>query len=375
MHYPTFQSESPMINIMRNVLVLLIILITGCASNTPHSFPIDKLEHITQELVLPPFLPEHQQVATKNPKIVTVRFVIEEKEIQISGDVTLQAMTFNGSVPGPIIVVHQDDYVELTLVNPKKNMHMHNIDFHAATGALGGGSISKVNPGEEVTIRFKATKAGVFVYHCAPFGTMIPYHVVAGMNGVIMVLPREGLKDNNGKSVRYDKAFYIAEQDYYLTRDQYGDFKHYSSVVDAMPDTLKTMQSLTPSHIVFNGKMHALTGNNALKANVGEKVLLIHSQANRDSRPHLIGGHGDLVWEGGSFSDKPVTNRETWFVPGGSAVAALYEFKQPGTYVYLNHSLIEAVLFGAMLHFNVAGIWDDNLQTQVTPPHLINQPY
>jgi nitrite reductase (NO-forming) len=43
-------------------------------------------------------------------------------------------------------------------------------------------------------------------------------------------------------------------------------------------------------------------------------------------------------------------------------VAALYEFKQPGTYVYLNHSLIEAVLFGAMLHVKVDGEWDDNLQ-------------
>ena len=28
-------------------------------------------------------------------------------------------MTFNGSVPGPLMVVHQDDYVELTLVNPR----------------------------------------------------------------------------------------------------------------------------------------------------------------------------------------------------------------------------------------------------------------
>lgn len=349
-------------------------MISGCTSNvSKEPITVDRLERVTQELVLPPFLPVHQQVAAKSPKIVEIRMVVEEKEIQVSDDVTIQAMTFNGSVPGPIIVVHQDDYVELTLVNPETNLHVHNIDFHAATGALGGGTISKVNPGEEVTIRFKATKAGVFVYHCAPFGTMIPYHVVTGMNGAIMVLPRDGLKDNNGKSVVYDKAYYIGEQDYYIPRDEYREFKQYSSVVDAMPDTLNAMQTLMPSHIVFNGRMGALTGTNALQANVGEKVLLIHAQANRDSRPHLIGGHGDLVWEGGSFSDSPVTNRETWFVPGGSAVAALYEFKQPGTYVYLNHSLIEAVLFGAMLHIKVDGVWDDNLQKQVVSPHLISQ--
>ncbi len=27
-------------------------------------------------------------------------------------------MTYNGSMPGPLMVVHEGDYVELTLVNP-----------------------------------------------------------------------------------------------------------------------------------------------------------------------------------------------------------------------------------------------------------------
>ena len=40
----------------------------------------------------------------------------------------------------------------------------------------------------------------------------------------------------------------------------------------------------------------ALTGKNAMTANVGETVLIVHSQANRDSRPHLIGGHGECSW-------------------------------------------------------------------------------
>ena len=43
----------------------------------------------------------------------------------------------------------------------------------------------------------------------------------------------------------------------------------------------------------FNGAVGALTGDNAMTAKVGETVLIIHSQANRDTRPHLIGGHGE----------------------------------------------------------------------------------
>jgi len=128
---------------------------------------------------------------------------------------------------------------------------------------------------------------------------------------------------------------------------------------------LEAMRSLTPTHVVFNGAVGALTGANALTAKVGDKVLFIHASANRDTRPHLIGGHGDLVWNGGSFADKPATNLETWFVPGGSATAALYEFRQPGLYVYLNHNLIEAILLGAAAHINVEGYWDNNLMEQV----------
>ena len=57
-------------------------------------------------------------------------------------------------------------------------------------GALGGGGLTHVFPGEETVLRWKAIKPGVFTYHCAPGGAMIPYHVCHGMNGAIMVLPR-----------------------------------------------------------------------------------------------------------------------------------------------------------------------------------------
>ncbi|WP_162618466.1 multicopper oxidase domain-containing protein, partial [Tritonibacter mobilis] len=132
------------------------------------------------------------------PQIIEFEMQIVEKEIEVESGAYLQAMTFKGSVPGPLMVVHEGDYVELTLYNYPENLMQHNIDFHSATGALGGGSLTLVNPGEKTTLRFKATRPGTFVYHCAPGGPMIPWHVVSGMSGAIMVLPRDGLKDHNG---------------------------------------------------------------------------------------------------------------------------------------------------------------------------------
>lgn len=327
------------------------------------------LPRVKQKLVAPPFAPDHEQVATGGPKIVEVEIVIEEKIIELDDDgAEIWALTFGGSVPGPLIVVHEGDYVELTLVNPAASAMEHNIDFHAATGALGGGELTVVAPGEQVVLRFKATKPGVFVYHCAPGGVMVPYHVTHGMNGAIMVLPRDGLKDKNGARLNYDRLYYVGEQDFYLPKDEDGEYIRYETAGEDYADSIEVMKTLTPSHIVFNGRVGALTGKNALKAKVGETVLIVHAQANRDTRPHLIGGHGDYVWASGSFSDAPETGNETWFIAGGAAGAAMYTFKQPGLYAYVNHNLIEAFLKGAAAHFQVEGKWDDDLMTQVSKP-------
>ena len=332
---------------------------------------IAKLERVKVELVRPPFVHAHSQKAEGGPKVVEFTMTIEEKKIVIDDQGTeVHAMTFNGSVPGPMMVVHEGDYVELTLINPATNTLQHNIDFHASTGALGGGALTIVNPGEKTVLRFKATKAGVFVYHCAPPG-MVPWHVTSGMNGAIMVLPRDGLKDRNGKELVYDKVYYVGEQDFYVPKDEKGEYKKYADHGEAYADVLEVMRTLTPSHIVFNGAVGALTGEHALTAKVGERVLVIHSQANRDTRPHLIGGHGDYVWASGKFHNPPEIDLETWFIPGGAAGAALYTFRQPGIYAYVNHNLIEAFELGAAGHFKVTGDWNDDLMTSVQPPSAI----
>src|SRR5690606_1485182 len=59
---------------------------------------------------------------------------------------------------------------------------------------------------------------------------------------------------------------------------------------------------------------------------------------------------------------------ETWFIRGGSAGAALYTFKQPGVYAYVNHNLIEAFDKGAAGHNKVEGEWNHDLMTQVKAP-------
>lgn len=356
---------------MLTLLLCALALLTPVTSRAKadEAEGITQMERVRQPLVPPPGVPSHEQFVAGPPRLIEVRLVVEERLHRIGPDgASLWAMTFGGTVPGPLIVVHQGDVVELTLVNPATNLLLHNIDFHAATGALGGAGLTMVNPGQQAVIRFKATRTGVFVYHCAPGGAMTPLHVVSGMNGAIMVLPREGLKDAEGRPLRYDRVYYIGEQDFYVPKDEKGGYKQYATPLAGFGDMLEQMKTMNPTHVVYNGRVGSLTGQNALQAKVGEKVLFLHSQANRDTRVHLIGGHGDLVWRGGSFADTPASNLETWAVPAGTAVAMLHEFQQPGKYVYVNHNLIEGVLMGAVAEVMVEGVWDTDLMEAVTSP-------
>ena len=66
-------------------------------------------------LVAPPHVHPHNQVANQPPAIKEFKLTVEEKKIVVDEDgTTMHAMTYNGSIPAPLMVVHEGDYVELT---------------------------------------------------------------------------------------------------------------------------------------------------------------------------------------------------------------------------------------------------------------------
>jgi nitrite reductase (NO-forming) len=138
--------------------------LVGLVAATPALADGLDLPRESVDLVAPPFVHAHEQATRQKPKVVEFRMVVEEKEIVLDAQGTrLQAMTFEAQSPARSWwVVHEGDYVELTLVNPKTNKMPHNVDFHAATGGLGGGELTLINPGEQTVLRFKATRARVY---------------------------------------------------------------------------------------------------------------------------------------------------------------------------------------------------------------------
>lgn len=83
--------------------------------------------------------------------------------------------TFNGTVPGPMIRLCQDDTVELTLKNSLLSPVTHSIDSHGITGPGGGAKFTQTAVGDKSILRFKAIKPGAYVYHCAT--PVVPHHI------------------------------------------------------------------------------------------------------------------------------------------------------------------------------------------------------
>jgi nitrite reductase (NO-forming) len=179
------------------------------------------------------------------------------------------------------------------------------------------------------------------------------------MYGSIIVLPKGGLPE-------VDKQFYLMEGDFYTEPSPENPSKHVYST--------QRIADENPSFVVTNGKVGALTGDNALQARVGEKVRFFYGQANDESWIHIIGGHFDLVYSRGSFH--PDSDREygveTTVVPAGSVVVAEYTFRYPGTYLLVNHELIRATEKGQAVQIEIEGEMDPDIMTVVSPPSDIN---
>ena len=236
---------------------------------------------------------------------VVVELETIEKTMRLADGVDYTFWTFGGNVPGSFIRVREGDLVEFTLKNHPHSTVPHNIDLHAVTGPGGGAKATLTIPGHESVLTFTALNPGLFVYHCAT--SPVPMHMANGMYGMILVEPKNGLP-------KVDKEFYVMQSEFYTT-GKYGAPGLQTLDMD------KGIEE-KPTYVVFNGSVGALTGSNALKANVGERVRLFVGNAgpNLTSSFHLIGEIFDNVYpEGGSSASEH--NVQTTSIPsGGSAI-------------------------------------------------------
>jgi len=236
--------------------------------------------------------------------------------------------------PGPVLRGRVGDIARITLINPATSVHPHNIDFHAVTGQGGGAADLTAAPGETKTIEARLLYPGAFMYHCA-FGD-VPVHIAHGMYGMFIVDPEVPLPPADHEWAVMQSEWYVTEPDA-------------AGVAELDMDAMFAEE---PRYVTFNGRTDALTGDNALKMQVGERarIYMVNEGLNLDSNWHPIGSHWDAVWAEAAThpSNAPIRgSQSTLVVAGGGTITDLIG-QVPSTIILVDHALVRTFYKGAI---------------------------
>ncbi|WP_299251471.1 copper-containing nitrite reductase [uncultured Cytophaga sp.] len=298
---------------------------------------IETIGQENAEMTSPPLVPK--AIGDRAARKLNVDLEIIEKEGEMLNGVKYVYWTFGGTVPGSFIRARIGDEIEVTLKNHPDNKLPHNIDMHAVTGPGGGAASSFVAPGHTIRFSFKALNVGLFVYHCAT--APVGMHIANGMYGLILIEPEGGLPP-------VDKEYYIMQGDFY-TKGKHGQ-------PGLQPFDMQKAMDEHAEYVVFNGKVGALSGDNAITAAVGETVRLYvgNGGPNLVSSFHVIGEIFDRVHvEGGSLVNE---NVQTTLIPAGGATMIEFKVEVPGDYAIVDHSIFRAFNKGALGTLKVTGM-------------------
>ncbi|PSQ16439.1 nitrite reductase, copper-containing [Halobacteriales archaeon QS_8_69_26] len=257
-------------------------------------------------------------------------------------------VTFAGQVPGPMIRVRQGDTVSLTLENADGNKMQHNVDLHAVYGTGGGAVATTAAPGEANAMEFQAWYPGAYIYHCAV--PNLDYHISAGMFGMILVEPKDGLPE-------VDHELYFGQHELY-TDTETGEEGHHGFDFDAMARE-------DPTYVLLNGEKYAYSAAKHGPAEVEKgdtvRVFMVDGGPNLSSNFHPIGN----VWarayrdgglpEEGPFDEYADRNIQTMKVPPGSCMTGEMETPVPERIKLVDHALSRVTRKGLLAEVDVLG--------------------
>lgn len=253
-----------------------------------------------------------------------VTFTMEDSVHEVAPGVTQTRWTYNGGLASPVLHGHIGDTFVVTLIN--KSSMGHSIDFHA--GALAPDQpMRTIAPGQSLVYTFKATRAGIWMYHCATMP--MSAHIAAGMAGAVIIDP-PGLPPVAESVVLVQSEIYTSP----------------GGMVD--PAKVATEQ---PDLVVFNG--YAGQYDHApLHAKVGQRVRIwvLDAGPNRSTTFHVIGSQFDTVYKEGAYLLKD--GRDAFGDTGGGSQAldlgpaqggfVELTFPQAGHYPFVSHHMSDA---------------------------------
>jgi nitrite reductase (NO-forming) len=302
-----------------------------------------------------PLSKTYAQTAIMATKTKKVTLIADEKILQLAppnplfpGGVLYKAMTFNGTIPGPVIALDEGERLQITLKN--EGHIVHSLELHAADGpsqAISG----VVNSGESKTWTMKADTAGVFMYHCDGDNLNgIWEHIADGMYGGIVVhSPYE--KPAKEFYMVFGEIYNSADQGLFVgTKGQIGSFD-FNKFIANRPDLVLT-NGMAFKYLPSIGRLSKMEINSnatLFKVKPGEltRWYIVNAGPRGYVAFNFAGGMINL--NSGSVNNSAPTSGteygtqlktyETTGIPPGAGVVIETVFPEQGVYVGNDHDI------------------------------------
>lgn len=293
-------------NIARIVLLLLLLLMAGCANQ-----PVSIEKSANKQVINAP----------------TKRFnlIAQSNSLLIDENVVHRGFTYNGTSPGPLMLVNEGDNVEITVKNAD---HVtHGLSMHSANTQTSL-KVANLKPGETKKLSFTADVPGVFMYHCAPGGHGIMTHTMGGMFGMFVVEPKKkfALEEDLGRAPDV-KVFLVQHETYANGRDFFDGH---------------------PLYVSFNGYNFRYV-NHPIIARPGDYIRFYYVNVgpNLTATFHAVGGIWNYTYPQGNPANKQIGGQSVLAGPSDSHVID-WQVPAKGPFTLVSHALGTQAAKGAV---------------------------
>ena len=229
----------------------------------------------------------------------------EEVRWETEPGVFVDAMGFNGTVPGPELRVNPGDKVRIIVRNEMSQpttMHLHGVTVPNGMDGVPFITQDPIMPGGFFTYEFAVVDPpGMYVYHSHFNSTE---QVGKGMYGAIYVEPEGGFSDVYGEKIEVESTLFLGDG---------------------------------PTGYVLNGKGFPAT--QPIVAQLGDDVLIHLANDGALIHPmHLHGYHFEVVAADGFALEQPYM-ADTLMVAPGQRFDILVQADHPGVWAYHCHIL------------------------------------
>lgn len=254
---------------------------------------------------------------------------------ELVNGIKIRGYGYNGSIPGPTIIVNQGDYVQITVENrlpEATSVHWHGlIVSNQMDGVPGPGGSPIIRPGESFTYEFRIQQAGTFMYHSHVHDAR---QELMGLGGMLI---SRGIYDEP-----VDRDYVLLFQEWSVQTEihqQNGDHQmnHHTSGRLAPGIYNIDPMAMMFNFFTINGKAYPDTA--PLLVRYGERVRIRLGNLSMDSHPMHFHGHDFMTTavDGNIIPFAARLKRNTINVAPGETWNIEFFANNPGNWVFHCH--------------------------------------